>query len=249
VELTGDAPPPTFAAPLAPDSGRLMELASSAECRRHREALDARLEGRRLLLRSDRIELSKNILRGFHCYDMMLERHPRLRQQVVFIAHAYGSREDLPEYLAYRTEVEHLVETINERWATPGWTPVSFEVADDYAASVAALTRYDALLVNPIRDGLNLVAMEGSIVNDSDGVLVLSRGAGAFEDLGGSALEIHPYDVVAGADVLARALSMDPAERAERASALRERAGANSPSKWLERLVTHARRSPAGRPG
>jgi trehalose 6-phosphate synthase len=247
-QLTGAAAPPTFAAPLAPDSARLLELAGSAECRRHREALDARLGGRRLLLRSDRIELSKNILRGFHSFDVMLERHPQLREQVLFLAHAYGSREDLPEYLAYRTEVEHLVERINERWATPDWTPISFEVADDYAASVAALTRYDALLVNPIRDGLNLVAMEGAIVNESDGVLVLSRGAGAFDELGESALEIHPYDVVAGADVLARALSMDPAERGERALALRQRAGANSPARWLEQLVTHARRSPAAPP-
>jgi trehalose 6-phosphate synthase len=248
-QLAGDAPAPTFSAPLAPDSARLLELAASPECRRRREALDARLDGRRLLLRSDRIELSKNILRGFHCYDVMLERHPALREQVVFIAHAYGSREDLPEYLAYRTEVEHVVERINERWSTPGWTPISFEVADDYLASVAALTRYDALLVNPIRDGLNLVASEGPIVNNSDGVLVLSRDAGAFEELGGSALEIHPYDVVAGADVLARALSMDPAERRERASALRDRAGSNSPARWLEQLVSHARPSATRPPG
>ena len=100
------------------------------------------------------------------------------------MALAYPTRQGLPEYLAYQDEVESTVARINERWGTPGWTPIVLEVEDDYPRSLAALTRYDVLLVNPVRDGLNLVAMEGPLINRRDGVLALSREAGAFDQSG-----------------------------------------------------------------
>ena len=102
----------------------------------------------------------------------------------MFVALAYPTRQGLAEYLAYQDEVETTVARINERWGTPGWTPVVLEVEDDYPRSLAALTRYDVLLVNPVRDGLNLVAKEGPLVNTGDGVLALSREAGAFDRAG-----------------------------------------------------------------
>ena len=120
---------------------------------------------------------------------------PHRRQRVVFVALAYPTRQGLPEYLAYQDEVESTVARINERWGTPGWTPIVLEVEDDYPRSLAALTRYDVLLVNPVRDGLNLVAKEGPLVNGRDGVLALSREAGAFDELAGGALEVNPFDV------------------------------------------------------
>ncbi len=107
------------------------------------------------------------------------------------------------------------------------------EVDDDYPRSLAALTRADVLVVNPVRDGLNLVAKEGPLVNQRDGVLALSREAGAFEELGEAALEVNPFDVSGTAAVLARALAMEPGERAQRAATLRRLITARTPADWL----------------
>ena len=132
----------------------------------------------------------------------------------MFVALAYPTRQGLPEYLAYQNEVESTVARINQRWATPGWTPIVLEVEDDYHASLAALLRYDVLLVNPVRDGLNLVAKEGPLINARHGVLALSREAGAFDELSPAALEVNPFDVSGTAAVLAEALDMTAPQRA-----------------------------------
>ena len=139
-------------------------------------------------MRSDRVELSKNIVRGFLAYDLMLEDHPELRERVTFAAMLNPSRESLPEYLAYRNEVESAAARVNERWATRDWEPVILDTRDNYARSLAGLVRSDVLLVNPIKDGLNLVALEGPLANRRDGVLCLSREAGAHEVLDGACL-------------------------------------------------------------
>jgi trehalose 6-phosphate synthase len=154
----------------------------------------------------------------------------------------------MSEYLAYGREVEALVNRINAQWGTPHWTPILLDTRDDYVRAVAALRRYDVLMVNPVRDGLNLVAKEGPLVNERDGVLALSRAAGAWDELGAHALEIHPFDLVAGADTLRRALAMAPGERAERAAGLRHVAGARTPLDWWEEQVAAARLPSALRP-
>jgi trehalose 6-phosphate synthase len=153
---------------------------------------------------------------------------------VVFAAFIYPSREGLPEYLAYRQEVETLARHLNETWATPSWTPVIVDTTDNFPRSVAALRRYDVLLVNPIRDGLNLVAKEGALLNENDGVLALSREAGAWEELGSAALEVNPYDIAGTSEALATALAMSPSERADHATGLRKAAHARQPADWLE---------------
>lgn len=232
--------PTTFVAPLATDPADIASTAASEACTAALADLDTTLGDRRLICRVDRIELSKNLLRGFHAYDDLLERHPEWRGKVVFGAFVYPSREGLPEYLAYRQEVEGLVRRINDRWGTDDWTPILYDGTDDYPRSVAALRRYDVLLVNPIRDGLNLVAKEGPLVNERDGVLALSRGAGAFDELGSVARPVHPYDVAGTADVLHESLGMDPEARAIHASAVREAAAARTPAEWLDDLVRAA---------
>jgi trehalose 6-phosphate synthase len=151
----------------------------------------------------------------------------------VFGAFIYPSREGLAEYLAYRQEIEGLVRQLNERWATPTWTPILLDLSDNFPRSVAALQRYDVLLVNPIRDGLNLVAFEGPLLNRRDGVLVLSREAGAAEHVGEHALLLNPYDVSETAARLHEGLTMDPGGRAAHAAALAERARARTPGDWL----------------
>ena len=130
----------------------------------------------------------------------------------------------MPEYLAYRQEVEGLVRYLNEKWATDDWTPIVFDARDDYPRSVAALRRYDVLLVNPIRDGLNLVAKEGAVLNERDGVVVLSTEAGAFDELDGAVRAVNPFDVAATADAMAQALATSPGERKTEAAELRRRA-------------------------
>jgi trehalose 6-phosphate synthase len=156
----------------------------------------------------------------------------------------YPSREALPEYLAYRQEVESMVAAINQRWATDSWTPVFADFTDDFARSVAALGHYDVLLVNPVRDGLNLVAKEGPLCNTRDGVVVLSTEAGAADELATAALMVNPFDISATTHALHTALTMPADDRASRAAALRQLAQVHTPGTWLDAQLAAARPSP-----
>ena len=238
--------PATFVARLGADPARLDEVAATEACRSRLARLEDELDGRKLLLRSDRVELSKNLIRGFLAFDELLEASPQWRGRLVFLARVYASRESLPEYLAYRTEVEHVAARVNDRWQAPGYTPVILDLEDDFASTVAALQRYELLLVNPIRDGLNLVAMEGPAVNERDGVVVLSREAGAYEELADVVIGVNPFDVTGTAAALASGLSMSDTERRARAVELRRRARSRTPANWLAE-VRHAARVPGER--
>ena len=226
--------PRTFVSPLAPDRADIRAVSIGAACRSAFADLDSRLDNRQLILRVDRIELSKNILRGFWAYDTLLAARPDLRGKVEFVALGYPSREGLPEYLAYRQEVTTLAELINSRWGTSDWTPITLEVEDDFPRSVAALRRYDVLYINPIRDGLNLVTLEGPLVNERDGQLVVSREAGVWDQVGHVAHGVNPYDIAEQAHVLAAALDASADERARHASSLRDIAEARTPRDWLD---------------
>ena len=238
-EILGTTPT-TFVAPLGPDADDLASIASTPEAAAAGADLDRLVGDRKLLVRVDRIELSKNLLRGFRAFDQLLARYPQWREQVVFGAFVYPSREGLPEYLAYRQEVEGMVTAINNRWATPGWTPILADFTDDHPRSVAALTRYDVLLVNPVRDGLNLVAKEGPLLNQRDGVMVLSTESGAAEEFGDTAVLVNPFDVAATTDALHQALSMDATERAAHAAGVAHVARAHTPGTWLAAQLTAA---------
>jgi len=232
---------PAFVAPLGPDAEELAITAESPAAREAAEALEDQVGDRLLVVRTDRVEPSKNIVRGFLAFDLLLSEHPELRERVVFVALVYASREGLPEYLAYRQEVEQAAARVNERWATGEWQPVLLDTRDDFARSIAGLLQYDVLLVNPVKDGLNLVAKEGPLVNRRDGVVCLSREAGAFDELGDAVLPVHPYDLVQTADALHTALTMPADDRRDRAGRLRRLAGARTPTDWLDDLVRAAR--------
>ena len=180
------------------------------------------------------MEPSKNIVRGFVAYDHLLADHPEWRERVVFVAMLNASRETLPAYVRYADEVATAAAAVNERWATPGWQPVVVDTRDDYPRSIAGLARADVVVVNPVRDGLNLVAKEAPLLSTRDAVLCCSPEAGAYVELAEACLEFHPYDVAAGAAALHDALTMEPAERARRAARLRELAAAHSPRTWLD---------------
>jgi trehalose 6-phosphate synthase len=232
--------PPSFVSSLSSDHEGLLAEAASPECARSVEALRAEAGGRRIILRVDRVEPSKNIVRGMLAFEELLEAYPQWRDEVVHIALVYPSRQGLAEYLAYGADVTHTAERINRTWGTATWTPIVLHVEDDRPRSLAALTISDVLLVNPVRDGLNLVAKEGALLNQAGGVLVLSREAGAWEELSDGALGVNPFDVSGTADALHRALSMDPEERADRAARLRSTVLSRTAADWLEDQLTAA---------
>jgi trehalose 6-phosphate synthase len=231
---------PAFAASLGPDVDSLGVVAVSDETHAAAHALDEIVDDRLVIARCDRIELSKNIVRGFHAYDRLLEARPGLRGRVVFVAMLYPSRQTLAAYLAYNSEIEQIVARVNDRWATRDWTPIVLDQRDDFPRSVAAMQRYDVLLVNPIKDGLNLVAKEGPALNRRDGLLCLSPEAGAYEELRKAVLPIHPYDVEDAAGTLDRALATPLDERATIAARLRTLATARNPADWIADLVAQA---------
>jgi trehalose 6-phosphate synthase len=219
--------------PLGVDGEALRELAAQVDVRAQERVVADLARGRRLIVRVDRMELSKNILRGLEGYGMFLERSPRARGRVVHYALAYPSRRDLPEYQAYTAEVKHMADAINERFRTRSWEPVLLELRDNYPRALAAMAAADVLVVNPVWDGMNLVAKEGPVVSRRDLALILSRNAGAADDLGPGALLVNPFDTAELAEATATALELSPDERAKRSALLREGATALPPQTWF----------------
>jgi trehalose 6-phosphate synthase len=242
-ELAGSTTaPPTFVSSLSPDHEGLLAEAASPECTRSVAQLRTETGGRRIILRVDRVEPSKNIVRGMLAFEELLTARPEWVGDVVHLALVYPSRQGLADYLALEAEVAHTAERINHAWGTPSWTPIVLHVEDDRARSLAALTISDVLLVNPVRDGLNLVAKEGPLLNTAAGVLVLSREAGAFEELAEPALGINPFDISGTAEALHRALRMDPEERQRRAEHLRSLVRARTAADWMQDQIAAAGR-------
>jgi len=225
--------PPTFVAPLPPAAANLLEVADGDDCGRELRRLEEQVAGRKLIVRVDRMEPSKNILRGFLAYDELLDQRPELREKVVFSAYCYPSREGLADYLGYHSEVEAMVANVNARWATADWTPILLHTDDNFARSVAALRRYDVLLVNPVRDGMNLVALEGPVVNSRHGVVVLSRQAGAWDRMADSTIGVDPFDVSGTAEAIGAAIDLDAAARRDLSTQAAEVASSRPLSAWL----------------
>lgn len=239
-------PPPVFVAPLGPDPEDLAGTLASAPCQAAAADLADLVGDRRFLVRVDRIELSKNLLRGFLAYEALLEAEPARRGRVVFGAFCYPSRLGVPAYDRYNDAVTAVARRINERFGVDGWEPIHYDPVDDYPRSMAALARADVVVVNAIRDGLNLVAKEAVLVNRRNAQLVLSPEAGAWPELGTLAWRADPFDVAQTATALAAALDADPAERHRRAEGLRAAAAARTPAAWLADQLAAAPRVHAG---
>ncbi len=219
--------------PLGVDAADLRRRAGAADVEAHVRALAGAASGRQLIVRIDRTELSKNIVRGLAAYRELLTAHPELHGRVTHLAFAYPSRHDLAEYRAYTESVQRIAREITEEFGTPSWDPLILEVSDDYARSLAAYRLADVLVVNPIRDGMNLVAKEGPIVSGRGCALVLSREAGASAELGSHALTVNPFDVSATAQAMYEGLTMPRPERDRRCAALAEAGAALPPGRWL----------------
>jgi trehalose 6-phosphate synthase len=219
--------------PVTLDSSELRSLREQPAMAQYRQALAAP-EGIKTIVRVDRLDPSKNVADGFEAYDLLLRRNPRLRGRVRFLAFIVPSRDGIEEYAAYKRRVFGLVEAINRRYGTPDWTPISVFHEHNRLQALAALTLYDVLLVNSVADGMNLVAKEGPVLNEVDGVLALSLTAGAYDELRHGALPVNPFDIVDTAQALECALSLGCKERRRRASALREAIAGHQTSDWLK---------------
>jgi trehalose 6-phosphate synthase len=205
-----------------------------------RELLRRRRE--HLILRVDRADLSKNVLRGFSAFDIFLEQHPEFRERVTFLAQMMPSRTDVAEYAEYLERIEALVAVVNHRHGTPDWMPIQLKLRDDLEEAMAAYKHYDVLLVNAMFDGMNLVAKEGPVVNERDGVSILSENTGAHEELGSCALSVNPFDVQELADSIYAALTMAPEERKRRADGLREIVMSRDPGDWIDEQLADIRK-------
>ncbi|MET0937659.1 MAG: trehalose-6-phosphate synthase, partial [Gaiellaceae bacterium] len=212
------------------DPGELDALAADDAVLDRRAAL-RRERPERLVVRVDRTDPSKNILRGCRAFELLLERHPEHRGRVAMLVLLDPSRQDIPEYAEYLAEIERVAAEVNER---AGATVIDLRIGDDFPLSVAAYMEYDVLFVNPIFDGLNLVAKEGPMLNERDGVLVLSENAGAAQELAPWAFVVSPFDVEEQADALHRALQMPADERSARLTALQEHVRTHDSAWWAD---------------
>ncbi|MEA2374543.1 MAG: trehalose 6-phosphate synthase [Thermoleophilaceae bacterium] len=197
-----------------------------------RELLQRRRE--HLILRVDRADLSKNVLRGFTAFDLFLEQHTEFLEKVTFIAQLMPSRQDVPEYAEYLEKIEALVAVVNHRHGTTDWMPIQLKLRDDLEEAIAAYKHYDLLIVNAMFDGMNLVAKEGPLVNERHGVSLLSENTGAHEELGEFALSVNPFDVQEQADAIFRALTMDADARRWRAEGLKKIISSRDPGDWID---------------
>jgi trehalose 6-phosphate synthase len=188
----------------------------------------------KVILRVDRTDPSKNVVRGFRAFEFFLDAHPELHGRVMMLALLDPSRQDIPEYAEYLGAIQRSARQVNDRFQQNGWTPIDLRIEDNFPLTVAAYKQYDVLLVNAIYDGLNLVAKEGPLVNERDGVLILSENAGAHEELGPWALSVNPFDLEEQAQAINTAIEMPRPERRERIEAIREHIRSHDVAAWLD---------------
>src|SRR3954463_12950610 len=198
------------------------------------------------ILRVDRADLSKNVLRGFTGFDIFLEQHPEFSERITFTAQLMPSRTDVPEYAEYLERIEALVAVVNHRHGTPDWMPIDLKLRDDLEEAMSNYKHYDVMMVNAMFDGMNLVAKEGPVVNERDGVSILSENTGAHEELGEFSLSVNPFDVQELADSIHAALVMDSAERRRRAEGLKCILTQRDPGDWIDEQIRDIRRKARG---
>lgn len=230
----------TKAYPISVDSAHLTHLLAEPETDQLREELEQQLGDVRMILRSDRVEPSKNILRSLQAFRLLLERYPEHRGRVQLLALLAPSRMEVGEYQTYLKEIAAEAGLINADFSNGQWEPVRLIVGSHYLRVIAAMQIYDVLMVTPLADGMNLVAKEGPVVNRRDGVLVLSEYAGAFYELGEHALTVSPFDIHSTAETLHQALTMPETERHQRAERLQAQIHQADIRRWFEDQVEDA---------
>ena len=224
--------------PISVDTVDLETRAASAEVQATLQQFQTAYTDRKLILRIDRVEPSKNILRGFVAFRNFLNAYPEYRRKVDMLALLVPSRTEIKEYKSYLRNIMALVGEINATLGDSDWEPVRVMIGNNYGRAIAALTMYDVLLVNPLADGMNLVAKEGVTLNRCDGVLILSEEAGVAEEFGDAPLLVSPYDVYGTQVALERALTMPLEERHERWQKLATQVRVNDIHHWFRRQIS-----------
>ncbi|MGZ5325251.1 MAG: alpha,alpha-trehalose-phosphate synthase (UDP-forming) [Solirubrobacterales bacterium] len=232
--------------PLSIDADRLYRAAESEEVAGY-EAELLRRRRDHLIIRVDRADLSKNVLRGFSAFDTFLDQHPEFREKVTFVAHLQPSRLDVPEYAEYMERIEALVAVVNHRHGTTDWMPIDLRIYENFPEAVARYKHSDLLIVNSLFDGMNLVAKEAPAVNTRDGVVMLSENTGAHEELADCTLSVNPFDIQEQADSIHRALTMGAEERRMRAERLKEIIFSRDPGDWVDEQLADIRAKQEGR--
>jgi trehalose 6-phosphate synthase len=222
--------------PISVDTEEFDELAMSDAVLHEERLLEAR-RPEKLILRVDRTDPSKNVVRGFRAFEAYLEAHPEMHGRVGMLALLDPSRQDIPEYAEYLGSIQRAARAVNDRFQQGDWLPIDLEIQDNFPQAVAAYKQFDVLLVNAIYDGLNLVAKEAPLVNERDGVLVLSENAGAYEELEPWAIAVNPLDITGQAEALHEALELPQAERRRRLGALRTHVREHDVGAWIEALL------------
>ncbi|MCH8826183.1 MAG: trehalose-6-phosphate synthase [Chloroflexi bacterium] len=219
--------------PLSIDPSELRRIADSPRSMDYERRLQP-LCLENTIVRVDRLEPSKNIVRGFRAYNLLLERHPELHEKVTFLAFLAPSRTRVRQYQRYAEEVEQHVQNVNNTYGTDTWTPIHTFYENNYTQAIAGLRLYDVLLVNPVIDGMNLVAKEGPVVNTKEGMVVLSESVGAHDQLRGGALSVSPTDIEGTMQAMHSAIVMPPDERTKRWSSMYEVVEREDVTHWLK---------------
>lgn len=226
--------------PIGVDTSAITALAPAAFAHEATQQLIESLQGRALAIGVDRLDYSKGLPERFLAIEQFLDSHPDWHRKVSFLQIAAPSRTGVAEYRAIRRRLESLAGRINGRYATVDWAPIRYLNSAARRARLVGFYRAARIgLVTPLRDGMNLVAKEYVAAQDraDPGVLILSRFAGAAEELGVGALLVNPYDSEATADAIARALAMEIDERRARHSAMMDILHRNSLDLWRDRFL------------
>ena len=219
--------------PLSINVSEVQRISNSPRALEHEEKLMTVRNGTTTVVRIDRAEPNKNVVRGFRAFELLLTRHPELQEKINFLAFLVPSRTHIRQYQRYMEEINQVVAKINERFGTDGWQPITTFMENNYTQAIAGMKLYDVLLVNTIMEGMNLVAKEGPVVNTRDGVLVLSETSGAFEQLAAAAVPVSPTDVEGTMEALYEAINMAPEEKKRRAALLAESVNREDINHWI----------------
>lgn len=208
--------------PISIDYDGIRDMASSRQVLEREKLIRQIKEDKFLFYRTDRADLSKNIIRGFKAYALFLDKHPEYQGKVIFISTGKPTRQQIKEYDNYSQDIMNIIKEINQKYGQDGWKPIECIFRADYQLVVAAFKNYDCLIVNPIADGMNIVPKEASVVNEQGGVLILSETAGCFDELKENALAVNPFDITQTAEAFYQAVKMDEAERSRRLNGLKD---------------------------
>jgi trehalose 6-phosphate synthase len=228
--------------PISVDDKKLLENAKSSEVIKKEKQIQEIKGDTFLIYRTDRADLSKNIIRGFKAYELFLEKHPEFHGKVKFLSTGMPTRQQITAYREYKEETDEVINAINQRFSKNGWKPIEQVFKADYGLVTAAFKHYDCLLVNPMVDGMNIVAKEGPVVNENNGVLIMSNGAGSYEELKDYAIVVNAYDITQTADAMFRAICMSHEERERLIKGLKESVRERNVYVWMQEQFNDIRK-------